>query len=63
MALVFRQWLTEAIGDASYLVGDDCSRLCAVIDPQIDVDRSSMRRARRVSPSATLSRPTPTKTS
>lgn len=39
MALVFRQFLTEAIGDASYLVGDDSARLCAVIDPQIDVGR------------------------
>jgi hydroxyacylglutathione hydrolase len=39
MALVFQQLLTEAIGDASYLVGDDAARLCAVIDPQVDVDR------------------------
>lgn len=39
MALVFQQFLSEAIGDASYLVGDDSARLCAVIDPQIDVDR------------------------
>lgn len=39
MALVFRQLLTEAIGDASYVVGDDAARLCAVIDPQVDVDR------------------------
>lgn len=39
MALVFRQLLTEAIGDASYLVGDDSARVCAVVDPQVDIDR------------------------
>jgi hydroxyacylglutathione hydrolase len=39
MALVFQQFLTEAIGDASYLVGDDGARVCAVVDPQVDVSR------------------------
>lgn len=39
MALVFQQMITEAIGDASYLVGDDSACVCAVVDPQIDVDR------------------------
>lgn len=39
MALVFRQLLTQSIGDASYLVGDDSARVCAVVDPQIDVER------------------------
>lgn len=39
MALVFQQFLTEAVGDASYLVGDDSARVCAVVDPQLDVDR------------------------
>lgn len=39
MALVFEQFLTESIGDASYLVGDDSARVAAVIDPQVDVQR------------------------
>lgn len=39
MALVFEQLLTESIGDASYLVGDDAARVAAVIDPQVDVQR------------------------
>lgn len=39
MAFVFEQFLTEAIGDASYLVGDDAARVAAVIDPQVDVQR------------------------
>ncbi|HEY0823525.1 MAG TPA: rhodanese-like domain-containing protein [Ramlibacter sp.] len=39
MALVFQQLLAEAIGDASYLVGDDAARLCAIVDPQVEVDR------------------------
>src|SRR5690606_984374 len=39
MALVFEQLLTEAIGDASYLVGDDAAGVAAVVDPQVDVDR------------------------
>lgn len=39
MALVFSQLLTEAIGDATYLVGDDSARLCAVVDPQVDFER------------------------
>jgi hydroxyacylglutathione hydrolase len=39
MALVFEQFVTEAIGDASYLVGDDAARVAAVIDPQVDVER------------------------
>jgi hydroxyacylglutathione hydrolase len=39
MALVFEQFLTAAIGDASYLVGDDSARVAAVIDPQVDVQR------------------------
>ncbi len=39
MALVFQQFLTESIGDASYLVGDDAARVAAVVDPQIDVQR------------------------
>ncbi|MBL0418727.1 MBL fold metallo-hydrolase [Ramlibacter sp. AW1] len=39
MSLVFQQLLTEAIGDASYLVGDDSAQVCAVIDPQVDVAR------------------------
>lgn len=37
MALVFEQMLTEALGDASYLIGDDSARVAAVIDPQLDV--------------------------
>ncbi|NLD69132.1 MAG: MBL fold metallo-hydrolase [Limnobacter sp.] len=39
MALVFEQLLTEAIGDASYLVGDDAAGVAVVVDPQVDVDR------------------------
>jgi hydroxyacylglutathione hydrolase len=39
MALVFEQFLTEAIGGASYLVGDDAARVAAVVDPQVDVQR------------------------
>lgn len=39
MALVFEQLLTESIGDASYLVGDDAARICAIVDPQLDTDR------------------------
>jgi hydroxyacylglutathione hydrolase len=39
MALVFEQLVTEPMGDASYLVGDDSSRIAAVIDPQIDTGR------------------------
>ena len=39
MALVFEQFLTESIGDASYLVGDDSARVAAVIDPQVDIQR------------------------
>lgn len=39
MALVFEQLLTEPIGDAAYLVGDDSARVAAVIDPQIDTGR------------------------
>ena len=38
MSLVFEQLLTESLGDASYLVGDDSARVAAVIDPQIDRD-------------------------
>ena len=39
MALVFEQFLHEAIGDASYLVGDDSTRVAAAVDPQIDIQR------------------------
>jgi hydroxyacylglutathione hydrolase len=39
MALVLEQFLTESIGDASYLVGDDSARMAAVIDPQFDTGR------------------------
>lgn len=39
MALIFEQFLTEAIGDASYLVADDSAKLAAVVDPQLDVQR------------------------
>jgi hydroxyacylglutathione hydrolase len=39
MALVFEQFLTESIGDASYLVGDDSARVAAIIDPQVDIQR------------------------
>jgi hydroxyacylglutathione hydrolase len=39
MALVFEQFLTEELGDASYLVGDDSARVAAIVDPQIDIGR------------------------
>ena len=39
MALVFEQFLTASLGDASYLVGDDAVGVAVVIDPQRDVDR------------------------
>ena len=39
MALIFEQFLTESVGDASYLVGDDSTRVAAVIDPQVDIER------------------------
>jgi hydroxyacylglutathione hydrolase len=39
VALVFRQFLAESVGDAAYLIGDDAARVCAVVDPQIDVER------------------------
>jgi hydroxyacylglutathione hydrolase len=39
LALVFEQFLTEEIGDASYFVGDDSAGVAAVVDPQVDVDR------------------------
>ena len=39
MSLIFEQLLTEPIGDASYLVGDDSARIAAVVDPQIDTGR------------------------
>ncbi|HRO61287.1 MAG TPA: MBL fold metallo-hydrolase [Burkholderiaceae bacterium] len=39
MALVFEQFLTEAIGDAAYLIGDDAAGVAAVVDPQVDVGR------------------------
>ncbi|VTU31549.1 putative polyketide biosynthesis zinc-dependent hydrolase PksB [Variovorax sp. PBL-H6] len=39
MALIFKQFVTEAIGDASYLVGDDSARVVAVIDPQVDIQQ------------------------
>jgi hydroxyacylglutathione hydrolase len=39
MALIFEQFLTESIGDATYLVGDDSARVAAVIDPQVDIQR------------------------
>lgn len=38
MALVLEQLLTPAMGDASYLIGDDTAGLAAVIDPQIDIE-------------------------
>lgn len=39
MSLVLESFLTESLGDASYLVGDDSARVAAVIDPQIDTTR------------------------
>lgn len=36
MSLVLEQFLTPALGDASYLIGDDSARVCAIIDPQVD---------------------------
>lgn len=39
MALVFEQFLTEELGDAGYIVGDDSARIAAVVDPQVDVER------------------------
>jgi hydroxyacylglutathione hydrolase len=39
MALVFHHFLNESTGDASYLVGDDTARTCAIVDPQIDVGK------------------------
>lgn len=39
MALVLEQLLFAELGDASYLVGDDAARVCAIIDPQVDVQR------------------------
>lgn len=39
MALIFEQFLTEELGDASYLIGDDASHTAAVVDPQVDVER------------------------
>lgn len=37
MALVFEQLLTQELGDASYLIGDDSAQVAAVVDPQVDV--------------------------
>ena len=39
MSLIFEQFLTEAMGDASYLIGDDSARVAAIIDPQVDIQR------------------------
>lgn len=39
MALVFEQIVTEGLGDASYLVGDDSAGVAAVVDPLADVER------------------------
>lgn len=39
MSLIFKQFLTEAMGDASYLIGDDGARVAAVIDPQVDIQK------------------------
>lgn len=39
MALIFHQFLTESLGDASYLIGDDSSHSAAVVDPQLDSAR------------------------
>lgn len=39
MALIFEQFLTAEIGDASYLIGDDASHTAAIVDPQVDVQR------------------------
>ncbi len=39
MAAVFEQIVTEGLGDASYLVGDDGPGIAALIDPLADVDR------------------------
>lgn len=38
MALVLEQLLTQEMGDASYLIGDDAAGVAAVIDPQIDIE-------------------------
>lgn len=34
-----RTTLTQELGDASYLIGDDTARLAAVVDPQVDVEQ------------------------
>lgn len=39
MALVFEQFLTAEIGDATYLIGDDAAHTAAIVDPQVDVQR------------------------
>lgn len=39
MALVFEQLLTEPMGDASYLLGDDSAHEAIVVDPQVDTSR------------------------
>lgn len=39
MSLVLEQFLTPSLGDASYLIGDDAARVCAVVDPQVDTTR------------------------
>ena len=46
MALILDTLPTLAMGDASYLVGDDAARVAAVIDPQPDIERY-LERARR----------------
>jgi hydroxyacylglutathione hydrolase len=53
MALVFEQFLHEAVGDASYLVGDDSARVAAVVDPQVDIQRyaEAAQRKRPANPS------------
>ncbi len=49
MAVVFEQIVTEGLGDASYLVGDDGPGVAALVDPLADVDRYiALARRRRL---------------
>jgi hydroxyacylglutathione hydrolase len=37
--MYFKQFIDEALGNSSYLIGSEATGLAAVIDPQRDVDR------------------------
>ena len=37
--MLFRQFYLNCLAHASYLIGDETTRIAAVIDPQRDVDR------------------------